>query len=471
NDDYVKFIRFAESMIEKTGEGIVAMITAHGYIDNPTFRGMRYHLMQTFDQIYILDLHGNANKKEKTPDGGKDENVFNIKQGVAIFIGIRRKGKAPILSKVFHADCFGKRAEKFVCLNDGSFEATEWNEVIPSAPNYEWVVRDTKTQSAYQRGFSIAELFPTSSVGIVTSRDGFVIDFKKDVLKKRMTDFLSMENPKEALTKFELKENLKWKASRVLKHNFDEQNIKPVSYRPFDNRFIYYHDDFIERSRKDVMQNFLKGNNIGLVTARSNKNPETDHFFVSKHITEAKLGESSTQSAVFPIYLYTGDGSKTSNLKKEIVSEIEKIVGKTTPEDIFDYIYAVLYSLSYRRKYKEFLKIDFPRVPYPKDKKQFEALVALGSELRGLHLLESPKVNQFITTYPVSGTDTVEKVSYKDGKVFINADQYFGNVPEIAWNFYVGGYQPAQKWLKDRNGRMLTNSDIEHYQKMIVALT
>ncbi|MBU0672787.1 MAG: DNA methyltransferase, partial [Candidatus Margulisbacteria bacterium] len=172
-----------------------------------------------------------------------------------------------------------------------------------------------------------------------------------------------------------------------------------------------------------------------------------------------------------PLYLYHEDGTKTSNLKKEIVDKIKVIVGKTSPEDVFDYIYCVLHSPSYRDKYKEFLKIDFPRVPYPKDAKTFKTLVKLGAELRGLHLLESPKVNKFITTYPVAGSNVVGKISFKGGKVFVNKEQYFGKVPEIAWNFYIGGYQPAQKWLKDRKGRSLTNSDIEYYQKIIVALT
>jgi predicted helicase len=245
----------------------------------------------------------------------------------------------------------------------------------------------------------------------------------------------------------------------------------PVSYRPFDNRCVYYSDDFIERSRRNVMRHFLNRANLGLVTARSNKNPETDHFFVSRNMTEAKLGESSTQSAVFPLYLYPQDGSKTLNFKEEIVAEIENITGKVTPEDIFDYIYAVLYSPSYRKKYKELLKKDFPRVPYPEDVKTFKKLVTLGAELRSLHLLEAPKVNQFITTYPVAGSDIVENLVYKNEKVIINAEQYFGNVPKLAWEFYIGGYQPAQKWLKYRKGRTLTNEDIEHYQKIIVSLT
>jgi predicted helicase len=186
--------------------------------------------------------------------------------------------------------------------------------------------------------------------------------------------------------------------------------------------------------------------------------------------------QTKESTYAFPLYLYSEDGTKIPNLNKEIVTEIEKTVGKTTPEDILDYIYAVLHSPTYREKYKEFLKIDFPRVPYPKDKDTFKKLVALGNELRSLHLLESPKVNRYITSYPIEGTDTVEKItlektSPEKGNVYINQTQYFGGVPEIAWTFFIGGYQPAQKWLKDRKGRTLTNEDIEHYQKIIVSLS
>jgi len=218
------------------------------------------------------------------------------------------------------------------------------------------------------------------------------------------------------------------------------------------------------------MRYLLVKKNIGLITARTNKNPEVDHFYVSRNITEAKLGESSTQSAIFPLYLFLEDGSCIPNLKKEIVEEIEKNIGKVTPEDIFDYIYAILYSPRYRKKYKKFLKIDFPYIPYPKDLGNFKKLVALGSELILLHLLELPKLSKFITTYPNYGSNIVEKLVYKDGGVYINEKQYFGNVPEVAWKFHIGGYQPAQKWLKDRKGHTLTNNDIEHYQKIIVSL-
>ena len=214
------------------------------------------------------------------------------------------------------------------------------------------------------------------------------------------------------------------------------------------------------------MKNFFD-NNLGLITKRG-VSGEWNELFITKNISD--LNFLSAQTYVFPLYLYADDGTKAPNLKKEIVKEIEKIVGQVKPENILDYIYAVLHSPNYREKYKEFLKIDFPRVPYPKDKKQFFALAKLGEELRHLHLLESPKVNNFITTYPIADGSLVEKVTYQNEKVFINKNQYFGGVPQSAWDFYIGGYQPAQKWLKDRKGRNLSNTDIEHYQQMIVAL-
>jgi hypothetical protein len=403
NDDYVKFIRFAENLIEQTGEGIVGMITAHGYLDNPTFRGMRYHLMKTFSEIYVLDLHGNTNKKEKAPDGGKDENVFAIKQGVAILIGVRRKGKhSGSLATVYRADCYGVKRAKFECLNEMELGSMHWHKLAPKATNYEWVARDEKAHKDYDTGFSLNELFPISSVGIVTSRDGFVIDMDRDTLTKRIQSFLASSTPQEALTKFGLKKNSKWKVVNALKHQYNDECVAPVSYRPFDTRHVYYHDDFIERARAEVMQYFIGRENVGLVTNRRIEGPRSfADVFITNSVMDARRVSLKETNFVFPLYAYAEDGSRQPNLNRDIVKQIAALIGgEPTPEDIFDYIYAVLHSPSYREKYKEFLKIDFPRVPYPKDKAQFDALVALGRELRELHLLESPAVRTFITTYP-----------------------------------------------------------------------
>jgi len=480
NDDYVKFIRFAESMIEKTGEGIVAMITAHGYIDNPTFRGMRWHLMQTFDEIYVLDLHGNSKKKEKDLDGGKDENVFAIQQGVAILVGVKRTNKSTKkLARVSRADCYGMRKMKFDYLNKNSLETMEWREIQPSGPNYEWVDRDTETQGKYREGFSVTELFPISSVGVVTGRDDMSIRPTKAEVWKVVQDF-QMLDVETLRTKYDLRKDVQdWKvawAKKDITENFTDEKIVPIAYRPFDNRWTCYTGTsrgFLVRPRREVMKHMTKPN-LGLIILRQVKAGSTyQHVFVGRGIVESTLVSNKTSEIdyVLPLYLYADDETRVPNLNKEIVAKISTLIGKeSTPQDIFDYVYAVLYSPSYREKYKEFLKIDFPRVPYPTSADQFAALAGKGAELRALHLLESPKVSDFVTTYPVSGSNLVEAVSYKSGDVYINTTQYFGNVPEVAWNFYIGGYQPAQKWLKDRKGRTFTNEDIEHYQKMIVAL-
>ena len=431
NDDYVKFIRFAESMIEKTGEGVIAMITAHGYIDNPTFRGMRWHLAQTFDNIYIFDLHGNVKKKEQAPDGGKDENVFDIQQGVAIFVGIKRKEDEGEKG-IFRADCYGLRKSKFEYL-ETTFEEIPWKRIVPSGTNLEWVERDSSLAEEYEKGFSIAEIFPVNSAGIVSGDDEKCIKFTREEFDTE---------------------------------NVEDGKIKELVYRVFDIRYIDYEPSKLARARVKVMKE-MQNENIGLTFTRTDST-SFSHIFISKILVDGHLLPGLAYVA--PLYLLDGMGSLVSNLDKAILKTIETLVGETNPEDILYFIYAILYSPSYREKYNDLLRADFPRVPYPKNKQQFSSLAVLGKELCEIHLLESKKIRPNQIPYPESGSDTVEKPTYKDGRVYINKTQYFGDVSESAWNFYIGGYQPAQKWLKDRKGRILTNDDIEHYQKIIIAL-
>jgi len=464
DDDYIKFIRFAEHFIEKNKSGIVAMITNNSFIDGITHRQMRKHLLETFDEIYILDLHGNSKKKEKAPNGGKDENIFDIQQGVSISIFIRKNERKEKLGTVYHAEIFGKREIKFATLNKTEVSSIKWKKLSYDELYYFFVPKDFGLKLEYEGGFSVTDIFTLHSVGIKTKVDNIAIDFQKDLLGKRVEEILTKKSSlNEVIQRFNLNPKTTWEYDNVLKADYDEKYLEIYDYRPFDCRYIYYDKNFLSRSRSQVMDNFFDKDNIGLETSRVG-----DFIFVSKRISDEHF--VSDNSFNFPLYIYDSDNLRIPNLEKKILVEIEKIVGEAKSEDIFDYIYAVLHSPSYREKYKEFLKIDFPRVPYPKDTKTFKKLVAFGAELRSLHLLESPKVNQFITTYLIAGSDTVEKLVYKNGKVFINPEQYFGNVPEIVWNFYIGGYQPAQKWLKDRKGRALTNTDIEHYQKIIVAL-
>ncbi len=478
DDDYIKFLRYAEHFIEKNGTGIVAMITNNSFIDGITHRQMRKHLLETFDEIYIFDLHGNSKKKEKAPDGGKDENVFNIMQGVSISIMVRKTQEKKGLGTVYHAEKYGQRKEKFKVLNEVDIENIKWKELDYSEPYYFFVPKDLGINSGYLNWVKVSELFIESSNGIETHRDEITIQFSKKDLSNVINDLQNLDE-QTYRNKYHLKKDgrdwsIKGAKASVAGLNLQGQAFQNILYRPFDIRYTYLNPKnkgFLAYPRYEVMKHMAKPN-YGLILARLMAREGTfDACLITSHITEKKTGDSTRSSSLFPLYLYEEDGTRTPNLNPEIVAKIEEITGKATPEDIFDYIYAVLHSPSYREKYKEFLKIDFPRVPYPKDAATFKQLVALGTELRQLHLLESPKVGQFITTYPVAGTDTVDKVTYKDSNVFINAEQYFGNVPELAWHFYIGGYQPAQKWLKDRKGRTLTNEDIEHYQKIIVALT
>jgi len=474
DDDYIKFIRFAESFIEKNKIGIVAMITNNSFIDGVTHRQMRKHLLQTFDDIYILDLHGSSMKKEKAPDGSKDENVFNIRQGVSINIFVRKEDTKEGLGIVNHADIYGTRNYKFDVLNKNIITDINWQTLDYSEPYYFFVPRDNNTLKDYHKGFKIDDLMPVYNSGIQTKNDALSIKFNIEELDCVIKDFQE-KTPDEIRIKYKLKDTSGWnvkKAKESLEKGFQKTIIL---YRPFDFRksVIQKHSGgFIGRSRYKTTKQFFN-QNLGLITVRQQSTFSFQHIFVTSYMIES--GAISLQTKewgyIFPLYLYAEDGTKTPNINKEIVSKIEANIGKATPEDILDYTYAVLYSPNYREKFKEFLKIDFPRVPYPKDRKSFNRLVKLGTELRQLHLLQSPKLNQFITTYPVEGSDQVDRLKYKDGKVFINKDQYFGNVPEVTWNFYIGGYQPAQKWLKDRKSRTLTNSELEHYQKIIVALT
>lgn len=481
NNDYVKFVAMAESMIEKTGDGIMAMITDNGYLENPTFRGMRWHLAKTFDKIFIYNLHGSAKKSETALDGGKDENVFDIMQGVGIILAIKTGVKKnEDLANVYYADLYGTRKYKFQELAKSPI----WKRISLDTKMVYFVPKNSFGKDEYEKGFRIDELFLQNVTGVVTARDSVVIDISKNDLLSRILKFSDDQFsddeirhwlfPNKKQGKYNAGDSRGWRIpeARVkIKNNNHINIIQPISYRPFDDRYIYYSPAMVDWGRELVMQNFIGHSNIGLVSNRRVESArDFADVFITNKITDARRVSLKETNYVFPLYHYYQNGAKVSNLKQEIVSKIEKVVEITTPEEIFDYLYAILHSSKYREKYNVFLKLDFPRIPYPKDKSNYRHLVELGSELRYLHLLESPAVNKFITTYLESGSDKVENIMYKNGRVYINNIQCFGNVPENAWNFYIGGYQPAQKWLKDRKGRQLINEDIEHYQKMIVSL-
>ena len=470
NDDYVKFLRYGQHYIEKNGQGVLAFINPHGFLDNPTFRGMRWNLLKTYDKIYTIDLHGNSKKKETAPDGSADVNVFDIMQGVSINLFVKTGKKKPSeLGKVFHFDLYGKREFKYNLLTENTIGSIKYKELPNVSPNFFFVNKDFEAQNQYSKGFLISDLFSINNVGIATAKDAILINYKKDDLISDVENFYSIEA--------------------------DKTLIKSISYRLFDDRYIYYDLKIVERAREKIMYNFLKGENLGLSLCKQFKTGDNYfHAFISNKIIESSYVSNRTSeiTSTFPLYKYpdkngqqTIDQSseRTPNLNADIIKQISGKIGLTftnekettkdtfAPIDILDYIYGVLHSPTYREKYKEFLKIDFPRVPYPKDKDTFWKLVKLGGEIRQIHLLESAVVEKPISKYPHTGTNVVGKTKYENGNVYINETQCFEDVPEVAWNFYIGGYQPAQKWLKDRKDRELQIDDIRHYLKIIVALT
>lgn len=501
NDDYVKFIRYGQFHIDKSGEGILAFINNHSYLDNPTFRGMRWNLLQSFDEIYILDLHGSAKKKEISPDGSPDQNVFDIRQGVSINLFVKtRYQQASKQARVFHADLYGTREAKETALNDRNFFDSGFTEIHPQAPQYYFVPKDYGMKADYDKGFSLTRLFPVHSVGVVTARDNFTIHHSMKELKDTVFEFLQLDD-ETARDTFSLGNDVRdWKvhlARQDLEQNvFAARNDKPfiISYRPFDDRYTYYtgrSKGFHCMPRGKVMRHFVTSDDVGMVFSKQVKAFDTyQHIFVTNRIFESSLVSNKTSEIGYgcPLYLYPEskqqdiDLDRQPNLDPVIVKQIAEGLGiPFTPEkqdsadsfapiDLLDYIYAVLHSPAYRDRYKAFLKTDFPRVPYPTDTGLFRQLVSLGGELRMLHLLEHPACNERITSYNVTGNHRVDKPEYDGGNVYINAKQYFENVPLSVWEFYVGGYQPAQKWLEYRKGRTLTYLDIRHYQRMIVAL-
>ena len=406
-------------------------------------------------------------------------------------------------AQIFHLDLYGKRDDKYTFLDQNNMASIKWQELHPQMPELFFVPKDFEVKDEYDEGFSVTKLFPLNNVGIVTSNDKILIN----------------EN------RFELIENI----NRFYNIEANESLIKTISYRPFDIKNIYYDLKLIERGREKIMNHFLKSENIGLVLGKQCVS-DWRYIFISKNIGEFNLTSTAGRfgsGSYFPLYLYPekteqqsllDEVVRTPNLNMEIVNQMAEQLGigfvseKTTlsefktltglddtdkespntfaPIDILDYIYAVLHSPNYREKYKEFLKIDFPRVPFPTTLSGFRTLTALGAELRQIHLLESETIENYITEYPEDGDNVVGKPKYEQrnfvmendtithndtaepmGRVYINDTQYFDNVPEVAWNFYIGGYQPAQKWLKDRKERELSFEDILHYQKIIVALS
>ena len=496
-DDYVKFLRFAQWKIEQAGRGVVGMITNHGYLDNPTFRGMRQSLMRTFDDIYVLDLHGNALKKETCPDGSPDKNVFDIRQGVAIAFFVRRGEKAGGYAAVRHADLYGNREVKYDWLNEHDRKRTEWRELRPTLPFYQFAPRDDRLDAGYRVFPGVTDIFPVTSVGIVTARDGLTIQWSAQDVWRTVTVF-AKSDPELARRGYDLGKDAKdWTVTLAQKDLLDSgptrDKVVPIFYRPFDVRHTYYTGHsrgFICRPRPEVMRHMLAGDNLALLLPkRVEQIGAWQHAFAVNAISDHVAVSLKTIDYHFPLYLCPTaaredlfsqyeTSERRPNLAPSIVAALEAAYGKApTPEAIFHYIYAVLYAPAYRTKYAEFLKMDFPRIPFTSDAKLFKKLAALGEKLVALHLLKSPDLDPPACRFEGDGNNRVEKdrktglrYDIDEERVWINATQHFAPVSEAVWTYQIGGYQVCEKWLKDRRNRRLDLDDIRAYCRIVTAL-
>ncbi|MDM3859966.1 MAG: N-6 DNA methylase [Aphanizomenon gracile PMC644.10] len=506
DDDYIKFIRFAQYQIENNSHnaGIIGFITNHSYLNGLVHRGMREELLKYFDTLYIMDLHGNSLLKETTPDGNIDQNVFDIQQGVSILIAVREKSNPDYgstayksrdgikeMAKVLYYDLWGNREDKYNFLESASLDNVDWIEVKPTEPNYFFAPKNLDYEDEYKRELSITDIFPIYAAGVKTRRDNVCVEYDRQELINRFQDIAINTNLEELKQKYNIKDTEYWtleKAKLNIKENEIKSNILLYAYRPFDNRWVYYNPKIIERgdSRKELMTHLLKGNNIALLSCRQQVEPGFHHIFCSEILTEHCTVSLKSREAtyVFPLYTYPNTENqqtnlfieKTPNLSPKFLEAIEEKLGKIpTPEQIFYYAYAIFHSPIYRTRYAEFLKIDFPRLPLTSNEKLFNELAIKGEELVNLHLMKSDIFNNLITIYQGIGDNQVSEVTYNSElqRVYINKQSYFPDIPPHIWEFKIGGYQVLDKWLKDRKNakRELSTEEIIHYQKIVIALT
>lgn len=491
-DDYVKFIRFAQWKMEQVEEGVVGIITNHSFLNNPTFRGMRQSLMQTFNRIYLLDLHGNSERKEETPEGGKDENVFDIKQGVAVSLLVKKKG---LEQKVFRADFWGKRREKYAAVLESEIAHVPWQELQPDSPFYLFAPQNKELREQYNKGWKISDIFRIQATGIKTHRDHFVTDFEKDDLRKRIEAFCDPTvSDTEISQKYKLISTGNWNLTDKRKALGKDKNrsdtFTSLLYRPFDTITYFHHDAVVDRPRNEVMHHMIGNQNIGLVTVRQVTAGQFNHVTCSSVPIEMKTCSHDRGTNLFPLYLYPSledeKKPKSGLFEKDDPFEgkerIENFSPKFqtfvddkykhhySPEEILGYIYAVLHSPTYRQKYLDFLKIDFPRIPFVNQRKTFEALAALGWELIQAHLLKT--IPDTLTVDITAGDFTVEKPRYdpQHERLHINKTQYFAPAPQDVWAFHIGGYQVLDKYLKSRKGRTLSLDEIENIQNVVNVL-
>ena len=491
--DYVKFIRWAQWRVNRNGEGVIGYIVNNSFLDGQVFSGMRQHLIDSFNAIYLLNLHGNSRREEAVPEGGKDENVFDIQQGVSILLCVKQRDN-PAPAAAYYADMWGSRAEKYRTLSDTDIQNTAWIQLQPTQPHYLFVPQTTECITEYEQGWEMTDIFQNSSIGIVTARDKLTIHRTAEKVRETVADFASLSED-DAREKYNLRRDSQdWKVhlaqADLRNHPDTERHLKPIHYRPFDKRWTYYTGQsrgFHCAPRPAIMPH-LRAQNLALCVCRIVTSPVWRHALVTDKISEnCYISNRGSESGhVFPLYLYPSPDEldlsteRSLNLKPAFLTALSETLALpqtapfglpegVSPEDILAYIYAVLYSPTYRERYYEFLKYGFPRIPLPTDIENFRQLSTLGQSLIEWHLLKdvgAPPRHRF----EGEGEGIVSKIRYEGGHVWINATQHFTDVPEAVWAYEIGAYQVCEKWLKDRKNTLLSHAEVRQYCRILVAV-
>ncbi len=487
SDDYVKFIRFAQWRIEETGYGVLGFITNHRYLENTTFLDMRQSLMKTFDDIYVLDLHGNSKNKERSPTGEKDENVFDIQQGVAIALMVRRNTRSAKCT-VRRADLWGSREPKYAWLDEADVTNTAWREITPKAAPWFFIEQDTDRLAEYDKGWSVSRIFSPAgdpAPGVVTTHDDFAISWTPEEAITKVEKLLATNSESEAREIFRLCSQNQWnydKAKRELADGAWRRQLTPILYRPFDVRWTIWNPNVAVHRRERVFEHLRNRKNLALLVSRVVETGSWCHVFVGDGVMGHHCVSLKEVNYALPLWLYSGEGDllgdgdgRRTNIDKDFQSALKEVlhVKIVAPDDVFAYIYATLYSTKYREEYSEFLRRGYPHVPLPVSTTHFQELVTIGNELIALHLLKT--VPRGTTKYPIAGNNHIDRVSFAEsevgfGRIYINQDQFFEGVPEPVWKYVIGGYQIAQRWLSDRKGRLLTYDELAKYQSILSAL-
>ena len=495
SDDYIKFIRYAQWQIERTGEGVVAFIINNSFLDGAVHRRMREELLRNFDNVYILNLHGNSRMREKTPAGGKDENVFDIQAGVSITILLKHKESKPATARVHYAELYGSRKEKFAALQEFRLTSEEWQILAPVAPYYFFVPKDFSLEESYRKGFSLTELFEIAALGPLSKRDCVVVNFQR-------CEAEALFAAAQKLTTEQFRELYRtgtdsrdWQVRSVIAdvqtHAKDVAFVR-YTYRPFDDRYVPYTGKtkglFAYPCFK-TLGGVLHPKNKVLCTTRLVRESSFRHCFVASYLSDK--ASVCDGSYLFPLYKFPADWDYTPaeiaagktrsgepiplelNMRPEILAKISEAIGESVNgEDVFDYVYGVLHDSEYRTKYFEFLKIEYPRIPYPKDKAEYQCFVERGAWLRRLHLMDETLALPPVATFDIAGSNLVECVRYDESaqRLWINDTQYFAHVPRTVWDHYVGAYQPARLWLQKRIGRRLDYDDVRWYLRICATI-